>query len=581
MPDNSGAILDDWDDGMGSIPDDMPIPTEGIVPLGHDRGVFYYLSRAAGQVYDLLPGQHGKAGLMAMASVAHYWEHTRHHNPKGGIKWDDAADELMCQCRDVGIYDTSRVRGRGAWMDNGRAVLHLGNRMVVDGRSVGLMLPGSRHVYEASQALIRDDAPPLVTATAHRLVSICQGLRWECPISGVLLAGFIAVAPICGGLSWRPSIWITGGSGSGKSWLKDNILAPALAGVALQVQSKTSEAGIRQTLGSDARPVLFDEAESEDQVAATRIQGVLDLVRQSSSDGGADIVKGGKDGRAMRYRIRSCFAFSSINASILHEADANRISILALRPPGTDPRQADANEAAFLALQQAVLEVITPGFAAGLVSRSVRLLPVIRINAERFANAVSLHLGSRRTGDQYGALLAGAYSLHSEREITAEDALAYVRKQTWEIVQDSEAEKDELRLLSHMTQHRIRIASGNGQHFEPTIGQAIEAAMGKDSFIPVDVASDELRRTGIKVASGDEYAGAAAGVWVSNTHPAIRRMMVGTPWAAGWSRPLLRLDSTRKSPNSLSFAFGHVAKAVWIPLATLQSDNPVSGKGSG
>ena len=115
--------------------------------------------------------------------------------------------------------------------------------------------------------------------------------------------------------------------------------------------------------------MLFDEAEAEDQTAAARMQGVLDLVRQSSSDGGADIVKGSSDGRARRFRIRSCFCFSSINAGILHEADANRITVLALRPAAEKP-----DEAAFQKLHATVVETITPGFAAGLVSRSVRLL---------------------------------------------------------------------------------------------------------------------------------------------------------------------------------------------------------------
>ena len=164
----------------------------------------------------------------------------------------------MCQCRDIGIYDPGKVRGRGAWIDNGRPVLHNGNRLILNGSSLPLMLPASRHVYEAAAPLIADFASPLPTQTAHKLVGICQSLRWECGISGTLLAGFIAIAPICGGLAWRPSIWITGGTGSEKTYLKDNIIGPALAGVALQVQSKTSEAGIRQSLGSDALPVLFD-----------------------------------------------------------------------------------------------------------------------------------------------------------------------------------------------------------------------------------------------------------------------------------------------------------------------------------
>lgn len=570
MPDDAipEDMLDQWDEGLMSETDPMPIHLEGIVPLGHDRGTFYYLSRAAGQVAALTAAQHTKQNLMGLASVAHYWENTRHVSDKGGVLWDAAADDLMCQCRDLGIYDASKVRGRGAWIDQGRPILHNGNRLIINGVSSPLMLPASRHVYEAASPLISDLAPQLSTTQAHKLVGICQSLRWECGISGTLLAGWIAIAPICGGLAWRPSIWITGGTGSGKSYVKDNIIGPALAGVALQVQSKTSEAGIRQSLGSDALPVLFDEAESEDQAAAARMQGVLDLVRQSSSDGGADIVKGGSDGRARRFRIRSCFCFSSINAGILHEADANRLSVLALLPPADNP-----DEAAFQKLHALVIETITPSFAAGLVSRSVWLLPVIRANAERFAQAVSMRLGSRRTGDQYGALLAGAYSLHSEREITDAEAVAYVQKQDWQVVAESEAEKDETRLLSHLTQYRIRVAAGNGQHFEPTIGQTIEAAFGLDTFLASDVAQEELKRSGIKPDHvTDAHGRQITGIWVSNTHPALKRIMFGTAWLAGWNRSLARLPNTIKSNNAHSFAFGHLARAVWVPLSTLNPD---------
>ena len=47
----------------------MPIPFEGTIPLGHDRGTFYYLSRAAEQVAALTASQHTKQNLMGLASV--------------------------------------------------------------------------------------------------------------------------------------------------------------------------------------------------------------------------------------------------------------------------------------------------------------------------------------------------------------------------------------------------------------------------------------------------------------------------------------------------------------------------------
>lgn len=561
------------DDYAESDRDDEPVAPssdEGIIPLGHDRGIFYYYSRSGRQVCPLAAAAHSKNTLTAMASVAHFWQRSRHVSEKGAILWDDAIDWMMRECRNIGIYDPDRIRGRGAWIDGGRAVLHVGDKLIVDGKPVPLMLGGSRFIYEAAKQLVREYSAALSTTEANKLVELCRAPTWQHGISGLLLSGFIVVAPICGGLSWRPSIWITGGAGSGKSWLKDNILAPAMGGVALLVQSKTSEAGIRQTLGCDALPVLFDEAEREDASAASRMQGVLDLLRQSSSEGGAEIVKGSSSQTgAKRYRIRSCFALSSINVGIEHQADESRVTVLALRDRDPLDDQADAR---FVEINKQVQATITPTFAAGLLARSVRLLPIIRENAETFARAVSVVFGSRRTGDQLGALLSGAYSLHSDRAISQETAEAWVRKQDWGTAVACEVERDELRLLSHLTQHRVRFSQGNSSSVEATIGRLLLARSGNDQQINIDVADLELKQIGIRY---DAKAG-KWGVYISTNHPALKRILVGTPWSAGWARALGRLPgAVTGDQKNVRFAFGHVGKACWVPMEAI--DGPEDG----
>ncbi len=557
--------IPEWEDEIPEhdIHDDAPLPEEGIVPLGHDRGTFFYLSRAARQVFALPAQQHTKSHFLAMASLPHYWARTQFIGEKGKIDWDAAADHLMRSCRDIGIYDPERIRGRGAWHDDGRAVLHLGDRLIVDGIPVpSLTLPGSRHVYEAGLPMLRDIPAPLPSADAHRLVKICASLNWEKPIHGTLLAGFLAVAPICGGLAWRPSIWLTGRSGSGKTFVYENIIAACLRGYALFVQSKTSEAGIRQRLASDARPVAFDEAEAEDTASQQRIQAVLDLIRQSASESGGEIVKGSANQSGARsYRIRSSFALVSINVSLQHAADESRISVLTLRP--SDGTHAAAER--FAALNAEVQSTLTPAFAASLIARSARLLPTIRANAETFAHAVALRLGSRRAGDQLGALLAGAYSLHSDGRITPEQAADYVARQAWDAT-TAETEPDETRLLAHLTQHRLRVAWGNGGATEATVGALIEAALGRDERIPADAAERTLRETGMRTDPG--------GLFVSNTHPALAAILKGTPWHAQWGRALVRLPGAEWTKKPLKFAFAHVAKPVFIPMSAI---DPAAG----
>lgn len=543
----------------GTIPDaepePEPLPVEGLIPLGHNRGVFFYYSLAGRQIRALQDSQHSANTLKAIASQAHYWERTQFFNAKGGnIRWDDAIDWLMTECKRIGIFDPAKIRGRGAWIDDGRAVLHVGDCLIVDGKRSSLSLPRTKYVYEAAIRLGEFREPPLSTREANRLYTICQRLKWERGISGTLMAGFLAVAPVCGGLSWRPSCWLTGASGSGKSWINEHIAGPVLAGVSLRVQSKTTEAGLRQTLGSDALPVTFDEIEREDHSGAQRVQGILDLVRQASSETAGIIAKGTQNQTASRvYRIRSCFWFSSINVGIIHQADESRISVLAVhkeRLPGPE----------FERLAADVAETITPAYCAALVARSVRLLPTIRANAETFTRAVERHLGSRRTGEQIGTLLAGAYSLHSQALITDEAALAYVARQEWDVVASGAAdtETDERRLLTFLTQARLRINGG----LEPTIERLIACAWGDDAMLTPEAAERELRTHGIRTDPG--------GLWVSNTHPALARLLVGSPWAANWGRSLKRLPGAEASTKGVRFGTMHSAFATFLPRTTLE-----------
>jgi putative DNA primase/helicase len=550
-------------------PPPMPQPKaddpdkQGILALGHNKGVFYYLSIGARQVYELTAAQHTKNSLMAMASSVYYWERTE-YCIDGKIKWDLAIDALMNDCRRMGIYQPDRLRGRGAWLDKGRMVVHLGDRLIVDGKEQELILPESRHIYEAAQPIADEIySDPLTNQRAFQLVEICRHLRFERSIDGLLLAGFIAIAPICGALAWRPSIWITGGTGTGKSWIQEKIITKALGKIALSVTSKTSEAGIRQELQSDARPVIFDEAEGEDAYAASRMQGVLDLVRQSASEGGAEIIKGSQNqSGAKRYRIRSCFLFSSINVGLEHSADENRVTVLALRVP----EQSDAEKRNFAHLKDLVERTITGDFAAGMLARSAKSIHTIRHNAEIFADAAAEKFGNRRLGDQIGALLAGAHSLHTPKQISAADAREWLDKNADDIHAPETNDKDEYRLLTAITQRRIRISTGNGGAHELTIARLLTAAWGKDEQIAYDVAERELKQFGIKT----EIDGAI----ISTNHPALKNALQGTPWVKQWSKTLLRLPGA-KDMRTQRF-LGHVGNGTFVPIVLITGEEKLT-----
>jgi len=547
--DPDDAAWDGWD---AATSDPATPPTEGIVPLGHDRGTFYYLSQASKQVIGIPAERHSRNALMAMASVAHYWQRTVFVNAKGAIQWDEAIDDLMCKCRDVGIFDPDRLRGRGAWIDEKRAILHVGDKLIVDGDQHPLSGFHSRFIYEQARTLPVDvGTDPLSAAQASRLMDLCVAAPWDDPDSmGRLLAGWCVIAPVCGAMPWRPHLWITSEAGGGKSWILDNIIRPLLGSIAVFAQSKTSEAGLRGELGIDARPVVFDEFETQNDADRTRVQQVLDLARQASSETGADILKGTQTGGVRRYRIRSCFAFSSINLGLTQAADESRTVILTLK---TD---ADKNARAkqFSALQALHAEVITPQFAGALLARTLRLLPIIRLNAETFARAIARSGASRRTGDTLGVLLAGAWSLRSNRAATAEQADIFISGRGWvrDALTRNATETEWQRALGHLAQQTIRVTNGNGRSEDVPVGELIASAANKEAVnnsITTADATVALLRAGIK----PNHNGNPDEIALANSSAIVAGWFSRTSWASGWLATLARSPGAHPSGKTVAF----------------------------
>jgi len=98
--------------------------------LGYDTDGYYYQPSSTGQVLRLAASSHGGMNLCRLAPVA-YWEAL--YPSRSGVNWTAAASDLFSRQAAVGMFDPDRLRGRGTWWDRGRCVLHLGDRLVIDG----------------------------------------------------------------------------------------------------------------------------------------------------------------------------------------------------------------------------------------------------------------------------------------------------------------------------------------------------------------------------------------------------------------------------------------------------------------
>lgn len=534
------------------------VPRRGYFqPLGYDGNRYYYLPAATEQVVDIKRSAHtSPAELMGLAPLE-WWEAA--YPNKNGCDWQAAASDLMRQCERRGIYSAERQRGRGAWYDDGKAVLHLGDRLLVNGQPCPISEHASRYVYTRQASTDSDvGTVPASEETAWAVRKIIEDLNWSGPTDAMLCVGWVALAPICGALSWRPHAWLTAKRGAGKSWMLDHIVSPLLGRSALHVQGSTTEAGIRQRLQQDARPIVFDEAEAEGQPGARRIQSVLELARQASSDSGAEIAKGTASGEGMSFRARSMFLLGSINVSLSQAADESRFSVLTLNAPDKTPAEVER----FHQYARHVDATLTRETCAAIRARMYRMIPTVRRNAETFARAVAEVLGSQRIGDQVGTLLAGAHCLTSSEVVSLDKARDLAAMLDLSEAEQSEQVSDERMCADHLLQCQIRIEGTDGRPMTRTVAELILAASHRRVYqaLDPDACDHTLQRHGLRV-DGDALL-------VANKHAEVARMLRDTAWAGSWKTVLRRIDGATAGSQPARMA-GVLARHVRVPLDVL------------
>jgi putative DNA primase/helicase len=536
----------------------QPPPSPDASPfhcLGFDGDAFFYQPAATGQVIRISASGHSGINLCRLAPLTH-WEAL--YPGRNGINWTAAASDLFAQQADIGVYDPDRIRGRGAWWDEGRAILHLGDHLLVDGLHHDLTsrLHGSRFLYQRLAAIDAPPAAPLSDPEAFEILELANRFYWDVPASGLLLAGWVTLAPICGALDWRPHAWLTAAAGSGKSELLDKYVGPLLGSISLWPLGSSTEAFLRQQLRCDALPVVFDEAESNENNDKARIQAVLALARVASSSGRGVVGRGSADGQAQRFTIRSMFLLSSISTALKQGADRTRFAQLSLRNPSELPAEQRSQHWANL---KADLErTISNTTGQRLQARTISLIAVIRQSTRVFREAAGAYFQNQRLGDQYGTLLAGAYALQSSQVPNLQQATDLISQQNWEPYQQATELTDEQACLQTLLQHQLRIESRDGA-LTRTVAELVAIAAHHSHSMQIDTTSAEelLGRHGFRVA--DDH------LLISNTATAIGKILSVTPWASCWPFTLVRVTGATR-PGVARFKGIGSSRCVGIPL---------------
>ena len=529
--------------------------------LGYDKDekstlVYFFYSYGAKAVVRFTPSSISSANLLQIAPI-NYWE----SNFYGSSKIDIGAVQqyLIGNSHKLGVFKEKHIRGRGAWMDQNELIIHTGESIIIKDKTIPLKQHKSNFVYEIGENLGFGNDTPLKSDESKYILDGIKSLNWERKENAYLLAGWCVLAPFCGVLDWRPHIWVTGSAGSGKSWVLDRIIKLLMGETGVVVQGKTTEAGVRGLLQSDARPVIFDEADLDDNRDADRIQSILALARSASYKNGGGIVKGTQSGSARTYIIRSMFAFGSIGVQVTKQSDRSRFTILGLNQ--ADPSKKDY----FKKFSVEWGRKLTPDYIHSLQARTMSLLPIILENSKTFADAATIVIGSQRTADQIGGMLAGAYSLQSDQLISDKDAIKMVESMDWSDEKGLDQTKDENQLLTLLMMHPLRVESSMGQ-VDRSIGELIVLAAGfkADEKTSSSFAKDRLKREGILV-TGDKFI-------ISNTAPPIKEIIKGSSWGNNHASILIRLEGANVEKQH-HFVSGLNSRGVSIPISLIYDGN--------
>lgn len=455
----------------------------------------------------------------------------------GGTDWDAAINDIIRIAQEKPkLFDMTLIRGTGAWHDNGKIVVNTGKKIIVENQLIDLHEYESDYVYEAGKHVPYQINNKLTNEEANEFLNILSVIDFEKKIYSKFLAGWIVLAPWCGILKWRPHIWITGTSGSGKTWLINHLLTPLISDFGVKGQGSSSPAGIKQALNNSAKPIILDEMDAYTKIEKERMASHLLFFREASSGDNTAILQGTTGGEGRQWIINTMACFASVGLSLDNAADKNRFTILKLISDTKDKIR--RNEKLKMLEEKKLL--FTKPWVYSFHSRTFSLLKELLLTIDIMIEQCLYFLPTKRDADQIGTLLAGAYILTHDKACTAGEAKIFIEKSGLNEIVDNIAEKtDEEMLLDEILSWKLDIIE-SGRRNNLTIGSMIKIYYStvENLSLSNETIKKELEQIGINLKS--DCINIAVG------HTAIKRILSDTPWKFTYGDMLERLGFCEK-----------------------------------
>jgi len=488
--------------------------------LGWDVEAHYFLRHGAEEPLKI-PRCRIPADAMLELRDLSWW--MQEFPSKRGYDKDVAKDWLIQTSLKSGRFDKSILRGAGCWKDGNDFLINDGHRLFIH----GMNQPIKYRDYDSTDGNVyvmghceMDNyiGETATTEEGQELLNLFIELGFKTTFEAVTALGWALASCFGASLKWRSHFWLTGQKGSGKSHVMD-IIKQLVGKFALTGSGKSTEAGTRRSLG-DGRPVIYDEMEPKTKETMLKIEAMLELARNCSSDFSSESrMAKGTDGVEV-FKGRSMFMFASVVPALGDDAaTASRFIIgeLALAK-GDDFKKRVKNCSNYM--------------SKGVMKNPIRYRRRIWNNFRDFIHTIEeigdlilSHTGDKRKADNLAVPFAATYTAISDLPFSENTQWQkYIIE--WIGEQKNDSESDEDKLIREILETQIKLDDTGYR----SIGELI--AITADRVDP-DNHNDILQRHGIKWSN-------TIGLVFQCGHKEIKRMLRDTPYVARYEAVLER-----------------------------------------
>lgn len=358
--------------------------------------------------------------------------------------WDRIIYSLLATLR--GKRVSPQIRKGGLWVEpNGTLVVNDGSRLRIDKivydekgdfhydpSFVDYMEQelGSRSFYSGCQQLPYFNEETLEIEDRQKTVkAILETTTLDYEIQKDCLLGWLWAASIGGGLEYRPTLYISGETDSGKSFTVETIINPLLLhplGCVGGDGAASTESGFMTPLRGFALVRLTDEMDTVNIKGAEKKANFKNMIRGISSNSGSGQSHGSPHGGpGVTYEMRSTFCFLSINAGVVEEADRNRTTIISGTSTAAWPR--DDIEAFEEASERNFRHLKDLDYGKAFVATTLLLYREFVICVKVMKKALlKLDIPESRNRKHYATLMTGRYLWEHDTAPNLEEALAFL-----------------------------------------------------------------------------------------------------------------------------------------------------------